>query len=106
MNLPASLYQIFRTPTQVRIIEELLKRPNDYFTVSKMAKIINASPSAVSLRVERLGKLGIVRFVGSSEKAKIFKLNTDSPIVKALLEFAEKLEKVGGTSKEKLVTHT
>ena len=97
MNLPASLYQIFRTPTQVRIIEELLKRPNDYFTVSKMAKIINASPSAVSSRVENLGKLGIVRFVGSSEKAKIFRLNTDHPIVKALIEFVNKLNAIEKT---------
>jgi len=65
-----------------------------------MAKLINASPSAVSSRVEKLGELGIIRFVGSSEKAKIFKLNTDSPIVKALLELVKKLEKIGETSKE------
>lgn len=90
-----SLYDLFRTPIQVKIIEELLKRSSEYFTISRMAKIINASPSAVSSRVEALKELGIVRFIPGSEKAKIFSLNKGSRITKILMEFYAKLTTSG-----------
>ena len=105
MRMPISLYQLFRTPTQVRIIEELLKNPNEYFTISKMAKLINASPSAVSSKIERLSKLGIVKIVGPGEKAKIFRLNPKSPIVKALIEFVKTLENITEKAMEESVSN-
>jgi len=92
MNL--DLYTIFRTPTQVRIIEELLKRPNEYFTISRMAKLIDSSPSAISSRIGALSELGIIRFIPGSEKARIFYLNKNSEVTKILIEFYMKLRKI------------
>jgi len=89
--LTITLYDIFRTPLQVRIIEELLNRPNEYFTVSRMAKLLNASPSAVSSRVENLKKIGILKFISGSEKAKIFSLNKNHPVSRILADFYKKL---------------
>jgi len=91
--LPVTLFELFRTPTQVKIIEELLKRPMEYFTISRMAKIIDASPSAVSAKVISLEKLGLIRFVGGSEKAKIFYLNRDSQLVKILIDFFNRISR-------------
>jgi len=89
--LTITLYEIFRTPVQVKIIEELLKRQNEYFTISRMAKIIDASPSAVASRVDSLIKIGIVKVISGSEKAKIFTINKENPIVKNLINFYLKL---------------
>ncbi len=89
-----SLYAIFRTPTQVRIIEELLKRPNEYFTISRMAKLIDSSPSAISSRISILSDLGIIKFIPGSEKARIFYLNKNSEVTKILIEFYMKLRKI------------
>lgn len=88
------LVTLFRTPTQVRIIEELLKRQNEYFTISRMAKLINSSPSAVSTRIDKLSKIGLIKFIPGSEKARIFCLNKESEVTKALMEFYTKLKKI------------
>ncbi|MCD6491118.1 MAG: hypothetical protein ACP6IQ_00045 [Candidatus Njordarchaeia archaeon] len=92
--MPFTLYQIFRTPTQVKIIEELLKRPDEYFTLSRMSKIVQASPSAVSTKLMELKKLNIIHFMKSSEKAKIFRLNKENRVVRLLLEFYKELNKI------------
>ena len=89
-----TLYRVFRTPTQVRIIEELLKKPDEYFTLSRMAKTIGASPSAISQRIDELLELDLIKFVPGSEKTKIFRLNRDSPITKALIELYHKLKEL------------
>lgn len=100
MNL--DLYAIFRTPIQVRIIEELLKRPNEYFTISRMAKLIDSSASAISSRISVLSELGIIKFIPGSEKAKIFYLNKDSEVTRILIEFYIKLRKIGRMHTDKL----
>ncbi len=92
MNL--GLFSLFRTPTQVKIIEELLKRPNEYFTMSRMAKLIKSSPSAVSSRIDTLHRLGIIKFIPGSEKARIFYLNKNSEITSILMDFYMRLRKI------------
>jgi len=87
MSNKPSLYKIFETPLQVKIIEILLENPNEYFTVSKMARVVKASPAAVARRIEKLVKLKLVKLLEGVGKTKIFKLNEEESIVIALMEF-------------------
>jgi len=97
-----SLYELFRTPVQVRIIEELLSNPSEYFTINKMAKKLNVSPSSVSARVSHLENLGLIKVI-STDKAKVFSLNKDNEIVKHLLDFYLRLKSMSYSPTQKVI---
>ncbi len=87
MSNQITLYEIFETPLQVKILEVLLENPNEYFTVSKMARMVRASPAAVARRIRKLVKLNIVKLIEGVGKTKIFKLNDEENVVIALIDF-------------------
>ena len=89
------LLRLFRTPIQVKMIEILLQHHDDYFTLSKMAKMIEASPGSISKRITYLKELGVIKFVEGSEKTRIFKLNVGNALADLLLDFYQKLNRIG-----------
>lgn len=89
------LSEIFRSQTVARILEVLLSRPDEFFTLSRLAKETGLSISTLSSNMRHLEKLGIVRHVGSSNaKVKLYRLNHDSPLTQALLEFYRRLSRL------------
>lgn len=87
MGQKISLTKLFETPLQVKIIEKLLEKPSEYYTISKMARVVGASPAAVAKRIERLEKFKLVKMIEGAGKTKIFKFNEENELAIALLDF-------------------
>lgn len=85
------LPKIFPTKLQAMILEELLERGNEFFTVSQMARELDVSSSAVSSRISKINEIGLIQIL-PAKRAKIFKLNSESEVVKHLMEFYNKLK--------------
>lgn len=85
------LPKIFPTKLQAMILEELLEREDEFFTVSQMARELDVSSSAVSSRISKIYKIGLIQML-PAKRAKIFKLNSESEAVKHLMKFYKKLK--------------
>lgn len=85
--------KLFPTQLQALIIEELLQSEGEFFTVSQMARTLDVSSSAVSSRISKIKELGIIQIL-PAKRAKIFRLDEDSEVVKILKEMYKQLNQV------------
>lgn len=83
--------KIFPTKLQASIIEQLLEKEDEFFTISQMARNLGASSSAISSRIDQISELGLIQIL-PAKRAKIFKLNANSKIVEILKEAWKKLK--------------
>jgi len=87
------LSDLFRNQTVARLLDCLLENPDQFFTISQLAKKAKVSLSVTLERIRELEKLGIIKKIHSG-KLRLYKLNTENQITKALLEFFEKIKQI------------
>ncbi len=84
------LSDLFRNQTVARLLDCLLENPDQFFTISQLAKKAKVSLSVTLERIRELERLGIIKKIHSG-KLRLYKLNTENRITKALLEFFGKI---------------
>ena len=87
------LSDLFRNQTVAKLLDCLLENPDQFFTISQLAKKAKVSLSVTLERIRELEKLGIIKKIHSG-KLRLYKLNTENQITKALLEFFEKIKQI------------
>lgn len=85
--------KLFETKLQAQIIEHLLEHDSSFYTISQMARVLGVSSSAVSSRIKKIKKLGLIQIL-PAKRAKIFKLNENAKITKILKHAYKKLKKI------------
>lgn len=85
--------KLFETKLQAQIIEHLLEHDSSFYTISQMARNLGVSSSAVSSRLEKIQKLGLIQIL-PAKRAKIFKLNESTELTKILKHTYNKLKKI------------
>lgn len=87
-----NLETIFSSKTQTRLLQYLLQNPTKIFNQAGLARFLDCSPSSIARMLDVFVKERIIVFEQLSGQMKIIALNSESPKVKALQEFYEKIK--------------
>jgi len=69
----------------------MLEEPMKLFSTSGLARRLSSSPSAVIARLKHLEDMGILKTI-QANRIKLYRLNTENPVVTALIEFYARLK--------------
>lgn len=89
------LTEIFQSKAQTKLLEHLLENRGKVFNQITLAKFLNVSPSTVSRIVEPLISQKILLYERFLQGMKVFCLNEEEEKTKLLLEFQQKLKRLG-----------
>ena len=86
------ILDIFQSRAQVRLVEHLLQHRTKVFNQAGLARMLDVSQSTVARIVEPLVKSKIILFEKYEGGMKIFALNQEGPVTRALIDFYDRLQ--------------
>lgn len=92
---------VFETELQTKIVETLLQNPEESYTLSEMARLLDATSSGIKRCIVSLQEHGYVMVRIHSTHCYLFALNTEHQLIKALLPFYQRLKTIMEVSKQK-----
>ena len=88
---PSILLEFFGDSPTMRIIDFLLTYDCFEYTLTEIAENSGVGWTTLHSLLPKLEKMEIVKLTRKVGRAKLYKLNTDNPIVRSLLRFDNKL---------------
>ncbi|RXA16791.1 MarR family transcriptional regulator [Methanosarcina sp. MSH10X1] len=88
--------RIFGKTAQMKVLMNLIERPNEATYLAGIAEETGLSHSSVSRVITPLIALGIVIEKPLGKNMRIFQLNTESEITGAILNFCSKIDQIKG----------
>ncbi len=84
---------VFESGEMIRTVDFLLDDPGRAYNKSELAEGAGVSRPTLYKLLPRLEELGIVALAGNDEGVDLYKLDTDSPLVKSLVTFDSEVAK-------------
>jgi Mn-dependent DtxR family transcriptional regulator len=89
------LTKIFGSRAQTKLIQYLLDNQGKIFNQAGLARYLDFSPSTIARVIEPLIREGILAYEQIGGQMKIIALNTENEKTKLLIDFYEKMKKLG-----------
>ncbi len=84
--------KLFGPSINLLILDMLVENPESYMNVREIARMVDKNPGSISRTLPQLVELGLLDQVRVGKNIYAYHLNTDSEVVKLLLEFHTRLQ--------------